>query len=239
MAQRSNTIEMSMYSRKNIRHSSHDYSKAGWYFLTIRIQRGVCLFGKATPNGIELSALGKQAQQCWIEIPQHFPRVLLGDYVIMPNHIHGLIYLNNDGHICIDHPINNSDIKYHGKDIIHDDQLQPDDTNAGNGAGRTPCESEVPSIPPVPPPAYMTYKSNRFGAPCKNSLGVIIGNYKSAVTRWANKNGYKSLFDWQPRYNDRVIRDDKELKVKQLYIQQNSLKWWEKYGEEEPDDSYW
>jgi REP element-mobilizing transposase RayT len=62
--------------------------------------------------------------------------------------------------------------------------------------------------------------------PCMASLplGDIIGKFKAAVTRWANENGYTN-FSWQPRFYDRIIRNEKELYKIRKYITENPLKW--------------
>ncbi|MBI5361337.1 MAG: transposase [Planctomycetes bacterium] len=64
---------------------------------------------------------------------------------------------------------------------------------------------------------------NKFSRPVSGSMPVIINQYKSSVKRWCNKNGYPD-FDWQPRYYDRVLRDDYELYFAQEYIAYNPSK---------------
>ncbi|MCX6170717.1 MAG: hypothetical protein NTX65_15355 [Ignavibacteriales bacterium] len=56
------------------------------------------------------------------------------------------------------------------------------------------------------------------------SLGVIVGTFKAAITRWCNQNSI-SNFNWQPRFYDRIIRNEKELHQIRKYIEQNPLKW--------------
>lgn len=65
---------------------------------------------------------------------------------------------------------------------------------------------------------------NKFSKPIKNSLSVIINQFKGSVKRWANKNGYED-FQWQPGFYDRIIRNEKELYQIRKYIEQNPLKW--------------
>jgi hypothetical protein len=55
-------------------------------------------------------------------------------------------------------------------------------------------------------------------------LGDIIGKFKASVKRWANKNGYHN-FEWQPRFYDRIIRNENELFRIRKYIEQNPFKW--------------
>ncbi len=78
-----------------------------------------------------------------------------------------------------------------------------------------------------------TGKHNPMLSP--NSLGRIIREYKSAVTRYCTKNGI-TPFAWQPRFHDRIIRDENELNRVRLYIQQNPEKW--ERDRNNKDDSY-
>ncbi len=64
----------------------------------------------------------------------------------------------------------------------------------------------------------------QFGQPIRNSLSVIINQFKGSVKRWANKNNYPN-FSWQSRFYDRIIRNEKELYNIRKYIEQNPLKW--------------
>ncbi|HHT9135222.1 MAG TPA: transposase [Candidatus Avalokitesvara rifleensis] len=77
--------------RRSIRLKGYDYSQAGAYFITICVKDRKCLLGEVIDGEIILSAIGKIIEKCWVEIPKHFPHVQLDRYVIMPNHIHGII----------------------------------------------------------------------------------------------------------------------------------------------------
>ena len=64
-----------------------------------------CIFGQVMNEEMILSDLGKIADECWRAIPEHFPFVELGAYVIMPNHVHGIIEINHNAgatHTCPD-----------------------------------------------------------------------------------------------------------------------------------------
>ncbi len=88
--------------RRSIRLKGYDYSQAGFYFITICCHDRVCLFGKIV--GVEnnespkmvLNDAGKIANECWMEIPKHFPNSVLYEHIIMPNHIHGIIELKSE-----------------------------------------------------------------------------------------------------------------------------------------------
>ena len=64
----------------------------------------------------------------------------------------------------------------------------------------------------------------QFGSTLKNSLSLVINQYKGSVTRFAHKNGNQD-FAWQPRFYDHIIRNDKDLHRIRTYIQNNPLKW--------------
>ena len=55
------------------------------------------MFGEIANNEMILNDYGKIAGQCWNDIPKHFPNTIMDEFVIMPNHIHGIIILNNNG----------------------------------------------------------------------------------------------------------------------------------------------
>ena len=86
---------MSLYKNKYRIESSRlkkwDYSAPGHYFITICTKDRKCLFGNVTRGKMILSEMGKIAEQYWREIPDHFNHVKLDEFVVMPNHIHGII----------------------------------------------------------------------------------------------------------------------------------------------------
>ena len=73
-----------------------DYGSNAAYFVTICTQNMIHYFGEVVPNSNEvcLSKIGAFVESCWYEIPKHFPFVELGAFVVMPNHIHGIIIIN-------------------------------------------------------------------------------------------------------------------------------------------------
>jgi putative transposase len=78
----------------------YDYSSAGFYFITLNTQSRLPLFGKIKNGEMILNSNGIAASNCWIEIPKHFPRAVLHEFVIMPDHIHGIIELRNTVEGC-------------------------------------------------------------------------------------------------------------------------------------------
>jgi len=85
-----------MNNRQSIRLKNYDYSQPGCYFVTICTHNMMCLLGEIVNAHPRLSAIGEITDLCWQEIPKHFPHVSLDEYVIMPNHMHGIIIINNN-----------------------------------------------------------------------------------------------------------------------------------------------
>src|SRR5690554_3448795 len=82
-----------IHHRRSIRLKGYDYSRAGLYFITICCQDRAHLFGRIVNGVMKLNDAGNVASQCWSDIPVHFPNAILHEYVIMPNHIHGIVEL--------------------------------------------------------------------------------------------------------------------------------------------------
>ncbi len=87
-----------IHNRKSIRLKGYDYSQAGLYFITICTQNRRHLFGEIKNGELKLSDAGEMAKKCWLEIPQHFPNVLLHAYITMPNHVHGILEITAGEH---------------------------------------------------------------------------------------------------------------------------------------------
>jgi len=83
-----------IHHRRSIRLKHYDYSQPGAYFVTIVTHQRQCLFGKNFNGKMQLNECGEITNQFWMEIPKHYPDASLDEFVIMPNHIHGIIILN-------------------------------------------------------------------------------------------------------------------------------------------------
>ena len=94
-------------NRKIIRKRNYDYTNTGWYFVTICTKNREYFFGEIRNEEMQLSVIGKQAQIFWLEIPEHFPNVELGEFVIMPDHIHGIIGIVNPRDLACKIPTSN------------------------------------------------------------------------------------------------------------------------------------
>lgn len=82
--------------RRSIRLKHYDYSRAGCYFITICTQDRLHLFGEIVEGEMVLGIAGKLIHKLWFDIVNDFPNVTLHEFVIMPNHIHGIIEIVNN-----------------------------------------------------------------------------------------------------------------------------------------------
>lgn len=81
------------FYRRSLRLQGYDYSQAGAYFITICTNHRRCLFGAINENEVILNDLGKIVLDVWYSLPARYPDIELDEFVIMPNHIHGIILI--------------------------------------------------------------------------------------------------------------------------------------------------
>jgi REP element-mobilizing transposase RayT len=86
------------YRNKTARAPWWDYGEDAAYFVTINTRDRRRSFGDVMDEKMQLSEIGNIANQCWIDIPKHFPFVRLGDYVVMPDHVHGILIIDKTGY---------------------------------------------------------------------------------------------------------------------------------------------
>lgn len=84
------------HHRRSIRLSGYDYSQNGAYFVTVCTQNRDCLFGAVEDGNMVLNSHGQIVFDVWSHLPEHYFHVQLDQFVVMPNHFHGIIVLNRD-----------------------------------------------------------------------------------------------------------------------------------------------
>ena len=83
------------YKADSVRLPDWDYSWAGYYFFTICTKDRQDFFGEIRKGIMGLNDLGCIAWRCWNELPKHFKMCVLNEFIVMPNHLHGIIYIEN------------------------------------------------------------------------------------------------------------------------------------------------
>ncbi|RMG19803.1 MAG: transposase [Bacteroidetes bacterium] len=208
-----------------------DYGWNGAYFVTICTRNRVHYFGEIRGGKMVLSPTGVIADILWHEIPHHSPFVQLGDFVVMPNHVHGILVLNK--------PQGGDGNAGTGETRAGADGTDGTGTNGTDGADgvetghalslhppRIAAPTDRPSSNPVADPADdRTIGQKRFQQIGKNTVSSIVGSYKSAVTKHANRLGLEN--GRQPRFHDHIIRSHAEYQRISDYIIRNPVKWQE------------
>jgi putative transposase len=100
--------------RHVIRLKDYDYSQPGGYFITICTKNRSCLFGAVESDRVILNQYGEIIQISWLALPEHYHNVQLDIFVIMPNHIHGIIFLTDVGAGLKPAPTDSPRDKQHG-----------------------------------------------------------------------------------------------------------------------------
>ena len=202
-----------IHHRRSIRLRNYDYTQAGAYFVTICVQHRECLFGEITVPAvgadprvcsgispeIHLTDAGRMAQAIWDEIPDHYPGIDIDAFVVMPNHMHGIVVLTHSG-------------------VGADPRVRPDfrvrpvnppsrQINPGQAQGPAPTGSLT--LPDV----VQRYKS------------LTTTQYINGV----KQNGWPPFPGklWQPNYWEHIIRNETELHRIREYIRNNPARWQE------------
>lgn len=93
------------YRIESTRLKGYDYSEPGIYFTTICTKNREQLFGEIINGKISLSMIGRIASDCWFDLPNHYPNIILDEFIVMPNHVHGIIRIVKHPGIKINHVI--------------------------------------------------------------------------------------------------------------------------------------
>jgi len=88
------TYDPKRHHRRSIRLRGYDYAQPGAYFVTIVVQGRECLFGEVVNGEVMLSDAGRMVERWWTELAHKFPMVTLDAFVVMPNHVHGIIVIS-------------------------------------------------------------------------------------------------------------------------------------------------
>jgi REP element-mobilizing transposase RayT len=85
-----------IHHRRSIRLTEYDYSQAGMYFVTVCAHGRECLFGEVMDEVVRLNGFGGIVGEEWLRSAEIRKEIILDEFIIMPNHIHGIIIINND-----------------------------------------------------------------------------------------------------------------------------------------------
>ncbi|MDP1725810.1 MAG: hypothetical protein Q8M15_03435 [Bacteroidota bacterium] len=242
-----------LHHRKSIRFHGYDYSKEGAYFITICCLNKKNQFGNVSNGEMILNEYGQIAHNEWLKTTEIRPNVRLDVFIIMPNHIHGIIIIDDspiDGRGELHSPIINDKpdpidaLKSNlhpidGRGELHspiiNDKPDPIDALKSNLHpidGRGELHSPIINRNPVSPmkSSHQNLVSPRKGecnSPLRspsNNVGAIIRGYKSSVTKQINLIKSGETI-WQRNYYDIIIHDEQSYQNMSDYIIDNPAKW--------------
>jgi len=88
-----------IHHRRSIRLKGYDYAQPGAYFITICTHHRECLFGDVVDGEMRLNTFGKIVEWTWRDLPNHIVNIVLDAFVVMPNHVHGIVIIVDDHHM--------------------------------------------------------------------------------------------------------------------------------------------
>lgn len=233
------------YRISSARLPGWDYGWNASYFVTICTKDREKFFGEIVDGEMILSKIGIIADIMWYEIKNHAKNIELGDFIVMPNHLHGIITLNEqnpeqktDPQIINDPPVETRHALSPDKTI--DDSAvetrhvlslqQPSQNDDRTIEIRHALSLQQPPQPPQETGGNDAQKNQnptpaqqRFQNQGKNTLSSIVGGYKASVTKHANR--LKLDFAWQPRFHDHIIRNEESFQTISNYIVNNPQNW--------------
>ena len=223
------------HRRRSIRLPRYDYTTPGAYFVTICTWNRACVLGDIANDEMDLSVAGQVTQDVWEELPDHYPHVRLDAWVIMPNHVHGIIVLT-DTDVLTRAP--NTGV---GAGL----KPAPTDGNAGDirvEAGSVGAGSVEAGSVGVDLVEAGLVEAGLVGAGFKpaptdrntvhHGLPEIVRAFKTFSARRINAlHGTAGAPFWQRNYYEHIVRDEAELNRIRQYIMDNPARW-----HEDPDN---
>ncbi len=216
------TFNPEKHHRRSIRLQEYDYTQPGAYFVTICTYQRQCLFGEIIDAAMHLNTCGEIVQACWNNLPNHFPFMELDAFVIMPNHIHGIIILTEqmvDAGVGVGVEVG---AKHSCPGVSNSPKTLSKNASPCPDVSNSPKTSPCPDVPnsspyldvssPLPPKGT---QSGSLGAMCKISnqfrpeksiesivpLGKLSGSATTTIALSMMKNRY-------------IISDSRSLKIR-------------------------
>jgi len=244
---------MQLHHRRSIRLSGYDYSQNGLYFITICTRNKERLFGEVHNNQVILSEIGKVVESCWLEIPQHYPQIVLHAFVVMPNHIHGIIEIKNNvgaNDVCdaVANETGNVVANYSGNVVVNETgnvvtnetgNVVANETGNVGANNYSPLPSPSPAVSASPSPAVSASPSPAVSVSPSPAVSASpspdTGHSRpvgTSRTIGSVVRGFKigvtkriGFSPWQRNYYERIIRNEIAYQKITQYIENNPIRW--------------
>jgi REP element-mobilizing transposase RayT len=227
------------YRNESARLKNWNYGWDGAYFITICTKDRQHFFGEITDSKMQVSPAGAIAHVLWHEIKNHVQNIELGEFIVMPNHIHGVLVLNGNNTAGAVGGMDDDGMDDDGMDVVCRDVAcrdvacnVPTESESVESAesGMEPISNiksnQNPEIQSTTERHNKLIGKNEYMAtisPKSNSISTIIRSYKSAVTKYCNRLNLPCA--WQPRFHDHIIRNEESFVKISEYIKNNPASW--------------
>lgn len=205
------------YRIESTRAQWWDYGWNGSYFITICTKNRKHFFGKIKNAQFIPSPAGQLAENIWLDIPEKFPYANLDEFQVMPNHIHGIIILDNNQPPQESNPSPQESIPPPQESIPSPQESIP----SLQKTNPSPQESNPPPQESIPPPqgGFAGGKNPMVN----ENISRILRWYKGRCSYEIHKTNAE--FAWQSRFHDHIIRNELEYRRIVNYIINNPANW--------------
>lgn len=182
----------------------HNYAAPGGYFMTLCTQGKRCVFGRIESGKMQLNPAGRAVHQAWLGLPERFPSLYLDAFVVMPNHMHGVLVFIGEGlappaDVAARTPVDAVSIDFAQSSIFAPAMVVGDPAEGGASPAPTGCPF---------------------------ALGDVVRAFKSlstvAVNRVLRRRGVQL---WQRNYYEHIVRNGDDLDNIRRYVFDNPLRW--------------
>ncbi len=201
------TYNPDRHHRRSMRLSGHDYSSAGFYFITTCVHQRQCLFGDITAEQMQLNELGEIVDYEWRRSQQIRPEFQFHEWVVMPNHFHAIIEIPAA-------PVgttrrSSSPAPNRPKKLPQ--QPNPETINLQNPSNQQSLKQSIVPVTPSMRP---------------KSISSLMAGFKSTTARQINQiRQTPGTPVWQRRFYDHIIRNETALQTIRQYIVSNPASW--------------
>ncbi|QEI41234.1 hypothetical protein BMF77_01818 [Dolichospermum sp. UHCC 0315A] len=184
-----------IHHRRSIRLKGYDYTQQGAYFVTICTHQRNCLFGEIVDGEIKLNTNGEIARGSWLSIPRYFKNVELDEFVIMPNHLHGIIIIDSSEVV--------------GEALANQDFSQQQNLSSQCFA----------------PTVYTGETVKINGTKPQSLAAITQNYKSVSTRQINRMNKAKGNVIWQRNYYEHIIRNEEALNNIREYIVNNPINW--------------
>jgi putative transposase len=204
------------HHRRSIRLQNWDYTSPGIYFITMRVETNSVHFGQKISGKLKLNDFGKIVAASWLDIPNHYENVELGEWIVMPDHFHGIIVIKENITEKRDKVSRTNSVGAIPVKAIHESpQLEEPESPQPN----EPESPQLISLQQIKPSNtdFIEYRNKRR----KMLLSKIIGRFKMVSAKHINMKLHSSGRIWQRDYFEHIVRDKYSLARIRNYIKTN------------------